>query len=213
MKHVTNLSASVEKQIKGNENMSKVKYFLVFCILIMSQAANAFDDNRDGFVIGLGAGFHTIDIDFNYSGSNIGSDSESGLATSFKIGWGITNQFLLYYVRNASWYSAPYYDGFTTSDITYTVGIGGVGATYYLSPSAPSGYLLGAIGVGDISAPFESDVESDTGSALMFGGGYEVSEHIHLEATLLTTDIDSAYDSRLNLKTSSIQFTVNYLWY
>ena len=213
MKYAINLSASVMKQAKGSESMNKIMYFLVICILVMSQTANASDDDREGFIIGLGVGYHTIDIDFNYNGSKIRSDSESGLATSFKIGWGITNQFSLYYVRNASWYSAPYFDGFTTSDITYTVGISGVGATYYLSPSAPSWYLLGAIGVGDISAPFESNIKSDTGSALMFGGGYEVSEHIQLEGTLLTTDIDSADDSQLNLKTSSIQFTVNYLWY
>lgn len=193
--------------------MGKIKHFFAFCFLIMSQSSNAFDDNREGFIVGLGAGFQTINIDFNYSGSEVRSDSEGGFATSFKIGWGITNQFSLYYVRNASWYSAAYDDGFSISDITYTIGIDGVGATYYLSPSSPSGYLLGAIGIGDISAPFESDIGSDTGSAIMFGGGYEASEHIHLEATFLTTNIDSLDNELLNLKTSSIQFTVNYLWY
>ncbi len=178
-----------------------------------SQVANAFDDNRQGFILGLGAGFHNIDTDFNYDGSKFNSESKSGLATSFKIGWGITNQFALYYVRNASWYSAPSFNGYTTSDITYLAGISGIGGTFYLSPSAPSGYFLGAIGIGDLSAPFESNIESDTGSALMFGGGYEVSKHLQIEATLLSTDIDSADDSRLNLKSSSIQFTFNYLWY
>jgi hypothetical protein len=172
-----------------------------------------FDDNRQGFILGLGAGFHNIDTDFNYDGSKFNSESKSGLATSFKIGWGITNQFALYYVRNASWYSAPYFNGYTTSDITYLAGISGIGGTFYLSPSAPSGYFLGAIGIGDLSAPFESNIKSDTGSAFMLGGGYEVSKHLQIEATLLSTDIDSADDSRLNLKSSSIQFTFNYLWY
>jgi len=193
--------------------MNKLKLFLVICILMTSQVANAFDDNRQGFILGLGAGFHNIDTDFNYDGSKFNSESKSGLATSFKIGWGITNQFALYYVRNASWYSAPYFNGYTTSDITYLAGISGIGGTFYLSPSAPSGYFLGAIGIGDLSAPFESNIKSDTGSALMFGGGYEVSKHIQIEATLLSTDIDSADDSRLNLKSSSIQFTFNYIWY
>ena len=193
--------------------MFKIKWFLVFCVLMTSQVAYAFDDNRQGFILGLGAGIHNVDIDFNFNGSTALSESESGLATSFKIGAGITNQFALYYVRNASWYNAPYSDGVTISDITYTVGINGIGGTYYLSHSAPSGYFLGSIGIGDISAPFESGVESDTGSALMFGGGYQVIEHIQLEATLLITEIDSPDDNRINLKTSSIQFTVNYLWY
>lgn len=187
--------------------MNKLKLFLVICVLMTSQVANAFDDNRQGFILGVGAGFHNIDTDFNYDGTKFKSESETGIATSFKIGWGITNQFALYYVRNASWYSTSY------SDTTYLVGISGIGGTFYLSPSAPSGYFMGAIGIGDLSAPFESNVKSDTGSALMFGGGYEISKHLQIEATLLSTDIDSADDSRLNLKTSSIQFTFNYLWY
>ena len=88
----------------------------------------AFDDNRQGFILGLGAGFHSIDIDFLYNGSNVGSQSESGLATSFKIGGGLTDQFALYYVRNVSWYSAPYFDGYSITDATYTVGLTGVGS-------------------------------------------------------------------------------------
>ena len=191
--------------------MYKIKWFLVICALMTSQVVSAFDNNRKGFIIGIGAGLQTVDTDFNYLGSNIGSDSESGLATSFKIGGGITNQFALYYVRNASWFSAPYFDGFATSDITYSIGILGLEAVYFLSPSSSSAYLLGAIGIGDISAPFEEDIESDTGDAFMFGGGYEISEHVQVEATLLSTDIDGG--SGINLESSSFQLTVNYVWY
>lgn len=178
--------------------------------LVVSQAASAFDNNRQGFILGLGIGLHTIDLDYKSSGTTVQSNSESGIATSFKIGGGITNQFALYYVRNASWYNAPYAFG---SNATYTVGISGLGATYYFSPTAPSGYVLGAIGIGDIDAPFESNVEADTGDAFMIGGGYEVSKGVHLEATYLVTDLDSSDISSLTLETSSIQFTVNYLWY
>ena len=187
--------------------------YLAVLLLINIPVANAFDDSREGFVLGLGAGFHNFNEDFNYDGAKISSLSRNGLATSFKIGAGITDQVLLYYVRNASWFSAPYFNGITTSDITYTVGISGVGVTYYFSPSAPSSYILGAVGVGDISAPFEKGVAPDTGSALMFGGGYEVSEHVQLEATVLTTKITSQDDSHLTLKSSSFQLTANYLWY
>ncbi len=125
-----------------------------------------------------------------------------------KLGGGITNQFALYYVRNASWFSS---DG---SNTTFLVGISGLGASYYFSPSAPSAYILAAIGVGDIAAPFESDIQSETGDATMIGGGFEVNDHLHLEATILTTEIDdSSGFSNFTLKTSSIQFTINYLWY
>lgn len=189
------------------------RYLLAICILLISQTARAFDDHREGFILGFGAGLHHTTLDFTYRGAKIESDSKGGLATSLKIGAGITDQFSIYYVRNASWYRAPISNGITTSDTLYTVGISGVGVTYYLSPTAPSWYFLGAVGVGDISAPFESNVGSDTGSAAMLGGGYEIDRHVQLEATVLGTDIDSGDVAQLNLKTSSLQLTINYLFY
>ena len=193
--------------------MRTFKCLLVIVSILLAAPALAFDEHRQGFVLGFGAGLHTIDIDFIDSGSTIASQSKSGLATSLKIGGGITNQFALYYVRNASWYSAPYSDGFTVKDITYVIGITGIGASYFFSPSAPSAYLLAATGVGDITAPFESGVSSDTGSAYMFGAGYEFSNHAMFEATLLSTKLDSADISTLSVESSSLQITLNYVFY
>ena len=181
-------------------------------LLFSATPALAFDDHRQGFIFGLGAGFHSINLDFLYNGFNYGSESESGIATSFKIGGGLTDQLALYYVRNVSWYSAPYSDRFTTTDATYTVGLTGVGASYFLSPSAPSGYFMAAFGLGDIAVPSES-VKPDTGSAFMFGAGYEFKNHLMAEATWLVTNIESADDSRFTLESSSLQFTLNYLFY
>jgi len=193
--------------------MRIIKLLLLSLIVLSNSPAFAFDNNRQGFILGFGAGFHTIDIDVIYNGYKLGSDSNSGIATSFKIGAGLTDQFALYYVRNASWYSAPYSDGFTTKDITYTMGIMGLGATYFLSPSAPSGYLLGAIGAGDLSAPFESGISSDTGSAFMLGAGYELNSHFMVEGTWQSTNIDSADDPLLSIESSSFQVTINYVFY
>lgn len=193
--------------------MNIFKSILAAAILLSATPALAFDDSRQGFILGLGAGLHSVDSDFIYNGTNIGSQSESGLATSFKIGGGITDQFALYYIRNASWYSAPYSDGYTATDIMYTIGLSGVGASYYLSPSSPSGYFMAAFGIGDISAPFEKNIKPDTGRAFMFGGGYEFTKHLMAEATLQTTNIESADDNRLSIESSSFQFTINYLFY
>lgn len=191
--------------------MRAIKYLLFVVMMISATQSFAFDNNRQGFSFGFGAGFHDTNIDFTYYGTNIGSDSESGLATSFKIGGGITDQLMLYYVRNASWFNAPYYDGYVTRDETYVLGLSGVGASYFLSPSAPSVYFLGALGVGDISVPSEG--ESDTGSAVMFGAGYEFKSHIMLEATVMSTKIDSGNNSALGLESSSLQVTINYSFY
>jgi len=65
-----------------------------------------------------------------------------------------------------------------------------------LAPSAPSGYILGAFGVGDLSAPFEN-VNPDTGSAFMFGGGYEFNNNFMFEATLLKANIQVLASIRL----------------
>jgi len=190
--------------------MRALKYVLVVVAMLSATQSFAFDNKRQGFVLGLGAGFHNTDMDFTYYGSTISSESESGLATSFKIGGGVTDQFLLYYVRNASWFNAPYYNGYVTRDETYMLGLSGIGASYFLSPSAPSVYFLGALGIGDLSVPSEG--ESDTGSAVMFGAGYEFKSHLMLEATLLSTNIDSS-NSALGLESRSFQFTINYSFY
>ncbi len=174
------------------------------CLVFISQVAHALDGNRQGLIVGLGVGYHNLDMEPYYDGTKLGSSSEKGLATSFKIGSGLSNQLAVYYVRNASW--------FDTGGTTFIIGISGVGGTYYLSPAAPSVYFLAAYGIGDMSAPFEN-VEPDTGSAVMLGGGYEIDKHRNLEVTFLNTDLESSDNSLFTLQSSSVQFTFNYLWY
>ena len=191
------------KQLGGNK--LKIKLVIGMTLLFFGCHLNAFalDGERKGFIIGVGAGLHRVNMDYD----NIDDpDAKFGLATSLKIGGGITNQFTLYYVRNASWFK------FEEDHKSYTAvtGISGIGATYYFSPTAPSGYILGAIGVGDIDAPFEDDVDGETGSAFMIGGGYEFSPHVHIEGTFISTDIDFEY---MDLTTRAFQITINYLWY
>lgn len=193
--------------------MNKPRSVVLAACLFAATPALAFDDNRQGFILGLGIGLHSINSDLVVNGAKTGSQSESGIATSFKIGGGVTDQFALYYVRNASWYSAPYSDGFATREIAYTIGLSGLGASYFLEPAAPSGYFLAAVGVGDISAPFENNIQADTGGAFMLGGGYEFSNNLMFEATLQATNIQSSGTAPVTRKSSSLQFTINYLFY
>jgi len=142
--------------------MRKAVAVLIFYVM-SSHAALALDDSRKGFSIGVGAGIHTVSVDntaddFGFSLNSSSSISEFGIATSFKIGGGITEQFSLYYVRSASWYD-------DTS--VFTTGLAGIGAAYYLSPTAPSIYFHGAVGIGDLGAPFASNIEVQTGTAAM----------------------------------------------
>jgi len=191
--------------------MQIITPLIIFSLVIFSPLSFAFDDDRKGFLIGLGLGFQKTNIDA--TNANTPNDSETGLATSFKVGGGITEQFSLYYVRSASWFNAPYSEGSNTSDIYYSSGLSGLGASYYFQKNTPSGYITGAFGIGDFAAPLEDDIDADTGSAFMVGGGYEIDKHIQLEITYLRTSIDSKTFNESDFKTSSLQLSLNYLWY
>ena len=192
--------------------MNILKSALPAAILFASMPALAFDDDRQGLIMGLGAGFQTLRTDaFNLYG-NTGSMPAQGLATSFKIGAGVTNQIALYYVRNDSWFRA-YPSSVSAKETTYTTGISGIGATYFLAPTAPSGYFLAATGTGYVSAPFKSGNNPKTGRAFMVGGGYEFEKSLAVEWTLLTTHTQSSLAPSATQKSTSLQFTINYLLY
>lgn len=193
--------------------MKFVKSLTVAAIFLSANPAFAFDDNREGFILGLGAGLHTIKNDYSLNGNSYLTESKSGLATSFKMGGGITNQFALYFVRNSSWFSTPVTNGTTTKDAHAVVGISGIGATYYFEPAAPSGYMLAALGGSDYAFPFESSITTKKGGAFMLGGGYEFDKHVMFEVTLLATSVadpDNSYDK---IQSSALQFTLNYMFY
>ena len=164
--------------------------------LCLLTSAMALDGKREGFIVGLGAGFHST----NYE---IYDDdiSKSGFATSLKIGYGFSEQATLYYIRNASWFSS--------NDDLFVNGIMGIGSTYYFSPTSQSFYLSGAIGLGDLVNIDENEGES--GFGLMLGAGYEIRKHIKIEGNVIMSNID--YDYGEDLKPTSFQLTINYLWY
>lgn len=193
--------------------MKFVRSAAIAAMLLSATPALAFDDYRQGFILSLGAGFHSITNDYKYNDYSYLTESTSGLATSFKIGGGITDQFALYFVRNVSWFSSPVSDGIRTWDATAAVGISGIGATYYFEPTAPSGYMLAAIGGADFSFPFESNVSNSTGGAFMLGGGYEFDRHLMIEATLLATSVTNPTNSYNKMDSAALQVTLNYMFY
>lgn len=191
--------------------MKFIKSATLVAILLSATPALAFDDVREGFILGLGGGFHSIKNDYTINGASYQTESQSGLATSFKIGGGITNQFALYYVHNASW--------FTTTSVGLNkstqavVRMGGIGATYYFEPTSPSGYMLGAIGGSEYAYPSDSNVTTRTGGAIMLGGGYEFAQHVMFEVTVLGTTVSDPTFTQFKTQSSALQFTINYLLY
>jgi hypothetical protein len=182
--------------------MKKILFSSILATMLTLSSVEAFDEQREGFILSLGAGISSVNTDIKVGSSDF-DDSSFGLATSFKIGYGFTNQFLLYYVNDVSWYG---YDN-DSNDDTYTSGLTGVGVSYYIDESSPY-YVMGAVGFG--SFVNFSENQGENGSAFSIGAGYEVSPHFLVEATYLSTDID---EDRVELTTGAFRVTANYMWY
>ena len=186
--------------------MKKILLTTLLGLAVSLSSLQAFDEKREGFILSVGAGASTVSTDVTvHSGRYSASADETslGLATSFKIGYGFSNQFSVYYVRNASWFG---YDNDSAGD-WYSSGIMGVGANYYIEENSPM-YVMAAVGFGDYANV--SEAVGETGSAFMLGGGYEVYPHVQVEATYLVANIE---EDNIELGTGAFQLTVNYLWY
>lgn len=143
----------------------------------------AFNGKRKGFILGggLGTGLTSFTQTVEIMNVETTSDRENRLplVTSFVIGAGINNKFMLYYYNKVSWFSIENVLG---DDVVISSGVGGLGITYYLEPKAPSVFIVGGAGASSWSAPFESDTDYWWGPGFMLGAGYEFSPHWSIEA-------------------------------
>ena len=164
-------------------------------VIAESEETLSYTALREGWFGGIGIGGHATSFDLdNYT-------SKQGIASSLKLGYNFTEQWAVHYTRNAAWYSA-FKDN-------YVSGIMGIGATYYFLPKQETWYTSVVVGVGDhLNLDKETSV---TGTALMGTVGYEFAAHWQAEASLMYTDIEDKND--VTLKTTSLQFTINYSWY
>ncbi len=163
--------------------------------LLLASNANAFDDNKEGFMLGLGIGVSSIKT------SITGEDSrDTGFATSFKLGYGLSEQLSIYLSSQGDNYK---YDGKGKSVNTSLFGIG---MDYYFEKNSPY-YVTAMLGQGTVIELKKS--KDQTGYGFLVGAGYELSEHISLEASYMKVNTND----KLNADTDSIRFTVNYTWY
>ncbi len=189
--------------------MKKVTLSVLTASLLTVSSAQAFDDQREGFLMGIGAGIANVNTTFS---SNYEADYSSfGFATSFKMGYGFSNQFLLYYTNDVSWFGI---DG--ANGDNFISGGSSIGASYYFDENSPF-YITGSIGLG-IFANFTSG-DAASGSTFSLGAGYEVTPHVMLEATFQRTSVTDYtegydyYDDSTDVATNAFRFTVNYMLY
>lgn len=183
----------------------KFKTAILLASLVVASSVSAFDDKKEGIMISLGLGFAGTQSDFKKAYDwDTGKEFEIGLASSIKLGYGLTEQFSLYLMRNSSFVFG--YDNDPKKD-DYGNCLTGIGMNYYLTPESDI-YLMAAAGVGWFSE-VSSNSKIDDGKAFLLGAGYEIYPHFHAEATYLATRIDD--DVKVN--TDSFQLILNYYWY
>lgn len=175
--------------------------------VLMATGSYGFDDKREGFIFSLGAGYNITTTDFNtaYDGWDTGrSEIELGLATSFKIGYGINEQVTAYLFRNSSFIHG--YDSDPNSDV-YGNCITGLGVNYYLDNS--KFYILGGVGQGQLSKLSDAESDASKGFGIMGGFGYILAEHIQAEINYMAIRVDDD----IKLASDSLHVTINYYFY
>jgi opacity protein-like surface antigen len=167
--------------------MSRIFPFLCLLagLMTVSTAGHAFDGQRKGFILGFGAGpsMTSFTQTISYDGDSYTSDRENkiGAATDFKIGAGLNEQFLIYYVNRMTWFSL---DNIIGESVIIGNSVGLLGVSYYLQETSPSPYILGLVGMSTWDAPFESDSDAWIGFGIGAGFGYEFSPHWSFEGTI-----------------------------
>ena len=180
-------------------------------VLLAPMHAQAFDGAKKGFILGLGAGYgsakQTVSV-----GSGSASATNGGVATVFKIGAGINDQFLLYYSNRVVFFSAdtmdPYSEAVTSS--SFMQGMSALAGSYYLTPEGPSAFVTGELGVGVLT---DSDAgQSDSGFGFGLGAGYDFGNHFVLEAGYQRASVGSESIGSITVDTSISNFSITASW-
>jgi hypothetical protein len=179
--------------------------FVIALTMVPTGDAGAFDGSRRGFVLGLGAGWGQAEQTLSGALGDMSfeaSSKYSGVATDFRIGGGLSEQWLLY------WTSQQVF--FSSGNTHFSQGIGAVGATWYSRPEAPALLLEGGVGVGGLA-----DLEgggSDTGFGILLGAGYEFARHWQLEATWFYAGVDASGRDEFGVDASLSTVRVTLCW-
>ena len=194
-----------------------VAAILISTILPVPRTSYAFDDQRKGFLIGLGAG-----AGYCFGGqpdlpwrSNV-EENQFGSTFEGKIGYGWSRLGVFVDYRSA------HYSSFSTR-------IAGLGVAYYLSDLAPGLYFTGTIGP---SRWDESDSEGGSwfgvaehsanasGVGVCVAGGWEIWRNWSIETSVMwghaTGDYQNYYENErgeIDMTFTALLLTINYVKY
>ena len=173
----------------------------LLCVGLLSSPimADIFDENREGFIVGLAVGLTSVSTEVDFTHENLLDERSIGLATSFKLGYAFNEQFLLYYTNQVDWYSF--------NDSSTRVGITGIGVDYYIAPTSGL-YTTAMLGFGSFSGV--THYAASTGYAFSLGVGYDLLPHMRVGTEYMHINIDENY---ANISSNSLRLKFEYTWY
>ena len=183
--------------------MKNAMLIALFIILLVSNIM-AFDGEREGFILGFGAGIGNTSIDKVKDYER--HEDHTGLYTDFRIGVALTNQFLIHYSGK------QLYGG---TDSGWILFYPGVGLTYYKNPHSPSLMLMTGIGLTggagfDKVGRYDMDLVG-SGINLYVGIGYEYAKHFMVEFNYSFSTGKIIFDP--DHKTQMVSLSLHYLAY
>jgi hypothetical protein len=156
----------------------------------VAQRAEAFDNNRRGFLLGLALGPAWVSYDLKAVVEDPGQppelrdldrDDSFAFGIDFRIGGGLSDRVMLFYLARIPWFSNPI-SGRGSSSIT--TGINALAATYSFRDEAGGPYVLGGLGLASWSNGFPlGSTESWWGFGVIAGAGWEIQPHFPVEIT------------------------------
>lgn len=182
--------------------MRKMSFrILLVCILMIAAVqVQAFDGDRQGFMLNLGMGFGKAEITGSSNSVSVSTD-ENGFGGDFKLGGGINPQTMIYYTNRTLFY--------TVDSTSLVNGMSAVGVSYFLQPQVPSFFFSGAMGIG-VFLDDDAD-ESESGFGCTVGIGYEFSKNWIIEGTYMSAQV--AEETGVDLSISNLMVTVSWLAY
>jgi hypothetical protein len=155
----------------------------------------AMAEDRSGFYLSGGLGLTSVGIEVVDGNQTAGEDRFRGFGTAVKIGGYINPNFALYYHREAAWFNDNNGD-------RWIGGLTGLGGSYYFEPQGGA-YLEFALGFSDLGM-LEYETSFNSGGALLFGAGGEVTDNLQAGAFFMSSDTEDALNPDVTIE----QFTL-----
>lgn len=198
---------------------------LVALLLVLPLAAHAFDERREGFLLGftLGPGYQSIEQEWLINGEpSRREDRDSTFGTALRLGYGLTEHLVLGWILNlgndthdadAKLLGTEVERGSTRFKID------GFSATYFFKKRAPSPFVEAVVGTAHWSDGSDNVLD---GLGLAGSIGYEMRKHWTVQGTVgwgtpsAEATIDGPIDDQVvkaDVTGLTIGFKASYLWY